>query len=677
MTDQIVALLLGVGAGSALALLATGVVITYRASGVINFAHAATGTWIAFVFYEFRETGDLIFPVPFDTIFGLDTPGFLQRIHLLDRPTVSAALGVVLVYAALFGLVQYMLVFRHLRYQPALARVVASIGIFLYLWATAVLMFRMVPGSTDGQLRAFTPPSVRSILPRGSFEIFGERFLYDRFAILGIAAVITVLLWALYKFTRFGLSTTAAAENERGALLSGINADLMAAINWMIATTMAGLAIILIAKINTLDPLNLSLLIVPTLAAALLGGMRSYIWVALAGLGVGMLQSLLGNLQSELAEVSTLGLEQGMPFILILVALIVRGDPLPGRGEVYDSKLPRSPEPRTPLLVGAIAMAAGTLVMTFGNTDWRFAVITSAITMIISLSVVVLTGYIGQISFAPYAFAGVATFTLIKLAEFGVPFPIAPLLAAVLTAALGVLVGIPAVRVRGLNLAVATLGVAVAIEQFLFKWDWFAGSADVPEPAIGPLDLSATIGSDFARPEFGIMVVVVLVCAAICVANLRRGSTGLAWLAVRANERAAAAAGIDVRLAKLSAFGISAFLAALGGTLLAYSAETTSAQNFTVFASLAAIALTYLTGITSVSGGLLAGFLAPLGLLTLLTNGGDLPNTGSDYSSAINGLMLIVAAVAIPGGITGAVRDGYRKLRSRGSSQPGLEPAAA
>jgi branched-chain amino acid transport system permease protein len=666
LSGQLIPLLLGLGAGAALAMLAMGVVITYRASGVINFAHAATGMWIAHVFYEFRETGDLVFPIPFDTIFGLDAPTWLSRVHLLDRPTVAAALIVALTYAALFGLAQYVLIFRNLRNQPALARVVASIGLFLYLWACVPLIFAL-------------PPSTRSILPTGSFEVLGELLFVDRFVILLIALALTAALWAFYKFTKFGLATTAAAENENGALLTGINADRTAAINWMISAALAGLAVILISRINSLDPLNLSLLIVPALAAALLGGMKSFGWVALAGIGIGMLQSWLVNLQSDLAEFSTLGLEQGLPFLIILIALIFRGNSLPTRGEVLDNKLPRSPEPRHPLTIGAIALGLGIVVMVVGSSDWRTAVITSGIAMMISLSIIVLTGFIGQISFAPFAFAGVAAFSLIKLGDFGVPFPIAPLVAALITAGLGVLLGIPAVRVRGMNLAIATLGAAVAIEQLLFKWEWFVGSTTVPDPAVGPVDLSiGAIGDAYPRGQFGALVVVVAVVATIAVANLRRGSTGLTWLAVRANERAAAAAGVDVTGAKLAAFGISAFLAALGGTLLAYQRTTLTAAGFTVFASLAAIAVTYLAGITSVSGGVVAGMLAPLGLFALLSNGGELPIDVSNYSFAINGLLLIVAAVLIPSGITGVIRDGWHKLRDRADrpSQPDLDAAS-
>jgi ABC-type branched-subunit amino acid transport system permease subunit len=655
MTRHLAYLILGVGAGSTLAMLGLGLVLTHKASGVVNFAHAATGMWLAYVFYEFRETGDLIFPIPAtagDTMLGVEVPLWATRVGLLARPTVFTALAVTLVYGALLGALIYTLVFRRLRHAPGLSRVVASIGLFLYLYATAALRFPL-------------PPRTRPILAGGSFELFGQRIFNDRIHAAAIAVGITAVLWAVYRFTRFGLATTAAAESEKGATLIGLDPDRLAAINWAIATSLAGLSIVLVARVTSLDPLNLSLLVVPALAAALLGGFRSFVWVAVAGFAVGMLQSELINLQSSWSALSGLGIEQGLPFVLILIALVIRGDTLPTRREIIERSLPESPTPR---LVGLSAVAAagiGVAIMVSGGSDWRQATITSSIAFVISLSIVVLTGYVGQISLAPYAFAGVAGFSLIKLGAAGVPFPLAPLAAALIAMLLGLVVGLPAVRVRGMNLAIATLGAAVAIEQLLFKWSWFTGDNTVPAPKLGGLDLSiAAKGSAYPRGAFGMFAVVVAVVCGLAVANLRRGTLGLRWLAVRSNERAAAAARIDVTATKLGAFALSAFLAGVGGVLIAYQRQTLSATSFQVFFSLAALAITYLAGIASISGAGVAGLLAPLGLFVLLTNG-ELPTEVSKYSFAANGLLLIVVAVALPNGITGAVGGLVRRLMRR------------
>jgi len=628
--------------------------MTYRSSGVINFAHAAIGTYLAFAFFEFRETGDLVLP-----LFAVP-----HRVHLLGRPTVVTALVFFILYGALVGLVVHQLVFRPLRRAPALARVVASVGLFLYFWSVIGLDWTVTP-------------NVRPLLPKDNVTFLGKLVGLDRLLLGAIVAVLAAVLWLVSRHTRFGLATTASAENQKGAVLAGLNPDRLAAVNWMVATSLAGLAMIFSAQIVALDALNNSLLIVPALAAALLGSFRSFPIVAAAGFGIGMLQSELLNLQTDLTWLPQIGLQQGVPFLIILVAMAVRGESLPTRGRLREGRYPAAPEPRGVLPVTVVLVAIGAAIMLGAGPDWRAAVITSSIFALLALSMVVLTGFVGQISLASYAFAGFAAFTMVKLSDAGLPFPLAPLLAAGLTLLLGILVGLPAVKVRGLNLAIVTLGAAVAIQELLFKWNWFVGSVaatDVPEPSVGPIDLTIRAAGDtYPRSAFGLLCIAVLALSAVGVANLRRGVTGLQWLAVRANEQAAAAAGVNVAAAKLGSFAISAFLAGLGGTLLAYQRLTLSADSFGVFNSLSLLALTYLAGIAALSGGLTAGALAPVGLLAIAM--GQDVGKPSPYQFAISGLLLVVMAVLYPDGITGGVRSLWRRLAGgRGRSAAGRQP---
>jgi branched-chain amino acid transport system permease protein len=625
--------------------------MTYRSSGVVNFAHAAVGTYLAFSFFEFRETGDLVLP-----LFAIP-----HRVHLLARPTVFTAMTLFVVYGALIGLVLHQFVFRPLRRAPALARVVASVGLFLYFWSVIGLDWSVTP-------------TVRPILPVGNVTVLGHLVGVDRLYLGALVAVLAGVLWLVSHHTRFGLATTAAAENHKGAVLAGLDPDRLAAINWMVATSLAGVAMILAAQVVALDALNNALLIVPALAAALLGNFRSFPVVAAAGFGIGMVQSELLNLQTDLTWLPQVGLQQGIPFLIILVAMAVRGQSLPTRGHLREGRYPSATEPRHVLSVTVVLVAGAVVLLIGAGSDWRAALITSSIFAVMALSMVVLTGFVGQISLASYAFAGFAAFTMVKLSDAGLPFPLAPVLAAGLTLVLGLLVGLPAVKVRGLNLAIVTLGAAVAIQELLFKWTWFVGSVaatQVPEPSVGPIDLTIrSAGSDYPRAAFGVLCVVVLALAAVGVANLRRGATGLRWLAVRANEQAAAAAGINVAAAKLSAFAISAFLAGVGGTLLAYQRLTLSADSFGVFNSLSLLALTYLAGIAVLSGGLTAGALAPVGLLAIAL--GQDVGKPSPYQFAISGLLLVVMAVVYPDGFTGAARSLWNRATRRRSA--GGEP---
>lgn len=641
MSAHLQFLLLGLGGGAVIAALAIGVTLTYRVSGVVNFAYAAMGMYVASAYFQLRATGDLILPVI----------GLPDRIGLLPAeppPTVASAITISMLLAVALGLACYWLIFRPLRNAPDLARVVASLGLFLYLLAVASSQRHGTGAATGG---------VEEVLPTKTVDLLGTTIPRDRIILLVLVVLVTAVLWAVYRFTRFGLATRASAESEKGALLTGLSPDLLGSGNWVIASVLAGGAVILFAPIAGLDPTTTSLLIVPALAAALIGGFQSF-WLTLAaGLGIGMAQSEILKLQSDWDWLPDIGLQQGLPLIIILLTLALRGKSLPTRGSLVATRFPRAPVARRPVVTALVVGGLAVLVMLTADGDLRLGLINTTIAALIALSVVVLTGYVGQISLAPFAFAGIGAFATARLAgDLHVAFPMAPILAAVIAMGVGVLLGLPAVRVRGMNLAIATLAAAVAVEELLFRWSWFSGGltgTEVPTPEVFGISFGITAtGDDFPRPAFGILCVVVTGVAAVAVAHLRRSPTGRRWLAVRANERAAAAAGVDVRKAKLSAFAASSFLAGLGGTLLAYATpRALSVDSFGVFESLAILSLTYVGGIASVAGAFVAGFIQQGGLMSTLTD-----RAGSDPSAtqfALNGLVLIVVAVLFPDGITG------------------------
>jgi sulfate-transporting ATPase len=258
-----------------------------------------------------------------------------------------------------------------------------------------------------------------------------------------------------------------------------------------------------------------------------------------------------------------------------------------------------------------------------------------------------------------------------------------------LTTAVGVLVGLPAVRVRGMTLAIVTLGAAVAIEQLVFASSALGGLGrqQLPRPRLFGIDLGISArGADNFRPAYGILVAVVLVAVFVASANLRRSPTGLQWLAVRANERAAAASGIDVRTAKLSAFAVSSAIAGIGGVLLGYRGSL-APESFAVFGALALLALTYLGGVASMTGAVIAGVLFSGGVLTQLSGGST--GTQSDLAFALSGLSLVAVSILYRDGIAGALRKWWARLVGRGrgpapapvespeSSSGAVEPEAA
>ena len=633
--------------------LALGLVLSYRSSGVVNFAHAAMGMYVAYAFFEFRETGDLVLPIL----------GLPERIHLLARPTLASALVVAVLLGAVVGVVVYGLIFRPLRQSPVLARVVASLGLLLYLQEIVRLRFPVAGAGVNSR---------RPVLPEAPVRLAGTAVSQNRLLLVALVVVATAGLTALYRLTRFGLATRAAAGNEKGALLLGISPDRLGAVNWALASVLAGLAVILIEPITGLDPTTTTLLVVPALAAALLGRLSSFVIAAAAGIGIGMLQSLiLGySVQPDVTWIPdwlpTTGLQQAVPVALIIGVLVWGGDALPDRSAILGRRLPASPTPRHvtawTLVLGAVVVV-GLLTVSAG---YRQAMIVSMVFALVALSVVVVTGYVGQISLAQLAFAGVSGFTVIRLDEHGVPFVVAAILAAGVSMVLGVLVGLPATRVRGMSLAITTLALAVAIEQLVLASPPFSGGpagSSAPRPTLFGLDLGVSArGADNFRPAFGVMVLVVLALSCVAVANLRRNGTGLRWLAVRANERAAAAAGIDVGRTKLGAFATSSFLAGLAGVLMAESTATLSPTSFMVIGALVALALTYLGGVASIGGALVAGLLAQAGLVTTLStdlSGGEV----GQYVFATSGIALILTAIFAPDGITGLAHRAVERLR--------------
>jgi len=310
---------------------------------------------------------------------------------------------------------------------------------------------------------------------------------------------------------------------------------------------------------------------------------------------------------------------------------------------------------------------------------------------VIALSLVVLTGFVGQISLAQGAIAGTAGFALSKYFSDW-PFPLGPIVAALIAALFGLAIAVPALRVRGVNLAVVTLAAAVAIEELVFKNPKLAGSTGalaVPPPKIGGKDFGPNNvklkvfgirATDVVPPNvwFGVLCLIFVVLLALLVVNVRRSGTGRRFLTVRGNERAAAAAGVSVAGTKMLAFGLSAFIAGLGGVLSGYRFGSVTPLYFGALNSLLFLAFAYLGGISSVMGAILAGTLAPNGVtFTAFEKWFSLdPN----YVPLIGGVGLIFNAIKNPEGLAGAFSLAAAQIRhvlGRRSAKSPPEPEVA
>jgi len=651
MQDILLFALLGLGSGALIAGIAVAIVLMYRGSGIINLATGGIAMLSGYCFWSLRE----------GEIASMGT---------------APALILTLIFTLLVGVAMELVAFRPLRNAAPLAKLVASLGILLIAQASMLLAF----GSTQ--------KPQPSILPSDVVTVFDVNVPVDRFILVGIIIAITIGLVLLYRFTRFGLATRAASENEVSALLAGLSANQLSMVNTVLAALVAGSIGVLAASVTQLDTISLPLQVVPALAAALLARLTSFAIACAAGIGIGIVNSLIDYLSTQTwwpteSGVPMPGTKELLAFLIIVAAMFLRGARLPSRGELVEQRLPEVPKAEKilqPAVILAIICAVALVVLPF---DFRQALINSMIGTVMALSLVVITGFVGQISVVQLALAGVAGFTVSHMAvDFGIEFPLAPIIGAGVAVLFGMVIGVSALRVRGVSLAVVTLGAAVAIANFGFvnrTWGGGDTGSPVPAPEIFGINLGTQSGfrgidGNLPSPVFGWMVLVVTVLLCMFVASLRRGSFGQRMLAVRSNERASAAAAIDVRHVKLVAFGVSAFIAGVAGTLYAYNFGSVSADRFGAITALALIAFAYAGGITLVSGAIFAGLISTQALLPHMMD--KWLGIEGNWFLLFGGVILIFTLLQHPEGVAGAFFKSreQRRARRRASASPPTPP---
>ena len=693
----------GVAQGALIAAVALGVMLTYRGSGVVNFANGAVAMYVAYVYSLLRRDGDLFLP-PLPNPLAI-VEGIVHEIagnhnfHLPDIPTKISfgssmsfwpALIISLVFCIVLGLILHFFVFRPLRFAPPIAKVVASVGLFLLLEATVIRRFGTTPIAVK---------PIPFLKKTTRMNLVFIKLNQEQFFVGMLVIVFAALLWVLFQKTRFGLATRAAAENEKGAVVLGFSPDFLAGTNWVLSTVITGLLGIFVAtSLSTIEPTVLPALIVPALTAALVGGFISFPRTTLAAFVLGMQKPLIAYLGvnktwfPHSGAQAFPGVDRVLPIVVIVLVLYLAGDALPARGSITAGRLPFSPTPPAwairfggPLL----AFIAAILGLFVFNSAYRGALSNTLVGIIICLSVVVITGFVGQISLAQMAFAGISAFIVSHLSsEHGWPFPIPIFAGAIVALVIGLLVALPALRVRGVNLAIVTFAFAVAVDDMIFKNNSVNGGfkqALVKAPAwIDPnqpkqrkiLGLIAGDGK-LPNPTTAIFCLIVTVILCYFVANLRRSTTGRQMLAMRANERAAAAAGVNVSATKLLAFATSAFIAGIGGAVIAYRSGNATPDKFDYTQSLVIFAFAYLGGISSVGGAIAGGFLVAGGLVfTFLQQSLGVP---PEFTLLLGGLGLIITAIQNPEGVAGRLRrDGLRlQAKFRKPRAPSDAPTAS
>lgn len=644
MSTVVQLVILGLATGAVYAVLANCLVAVYRATGIINFAQGAMAMWGAYVMSQLHTDGALVLPVG----------TFLLTSGPMDL-WPAAVIG--LVCGMALTMLCHYLVFRPLRRAPVLSQVAASVGLLLFLQALVTIRF--------GTFSVNMAPLVAN----ESFEVAGVSVSRVSFVAVLVAIAMCAGLWWYFGYTRSGIATRAGSTGELGLRLMGYSPDRLSARVWMAVGFCSTSIVMLAGSLVGLDPTIYTLAVIPALAVALVGLLKSF-WIALAaGLALGGFQAWIMYESAQLwwPSWAKVGLTDAVPFLVIILVLVFFGAGIPARGRISEPRLSPVTVPRVrPVLGGAfLVVAALSLVLTTGN--YRFGIFVSLILTMLALSFTVVTGYLGQISLAQMAFAGTAAFALSKLGEnAGMPFPLSLVTAVAIATILGVVIGAPALRIRGAQLAVITLAAAVVVQKLVFQNAVFTPLTGNPlsPPSVFGANLGVREGTDVARLSFGLFVLVMLAVVMVVLALLLGGRTGQAFLAVRSNERAASSIGIDVARTKLLGFALSSAVAGLGGCLLAYSNGQVTATSFLVVVGLQMLATVYLGGIGSFAGAVVAGVIGPGGIVYILLNQSlDL----GVYYPLVASLLLIVTAIVNPVGIAGGTRAAYDAVRARGA----------
>jgi ABC-type branched-subunit amino acid transport system ATPase component/ABC-type branched-subunit amino acid transport system permease subunit len=535
-------------------------------------------------------------------------------------------------------------------------RVIATVGLLGIIQAGVLQRY----GSSNVPVDQFLP---HDVWRWGDVAVQEERVY-----LVVISAAITVGLWAWTRYTRTGLAISASAENERAVQTLGWSPDRLAALTWGVGGGLAGLAAVLVAPLTGLSGLTLTLVVtVAGLAAALLGGFRSFPLTFAGGLVVGLGESLAtryrGNIEDWLHQSQITGLNRASGFLLIVIVLVVRGRGLPLRSHVAE-RLPKlgSGHVNVPVLLAASGVV---LVLLFGVLDrsWAEATFISLAAGIMILSIVVLTGYAGQLSLAQWALGGLGALFAGQLVRNGLAAELAIPLGVLLTVAVGAVFALPALRTRGVNLAVVTLGLGFAVSEVIFaNNDYLGGQLDGGTP-IGLVTLFGIEVDAFNHPHrWALVCLVAFVAIGLMVANLRRSRTGRRLIAVRTNERAAASLGISVTGVKIYAFSLSAGIAAVAGILIAFQFQTIQYARFSAFESINAVGFAVIGGLGFVLGAVFGAPNAVGGLGTKLLE--DLVDLG-DWAELVGASLVIVILVAHQNGVADVVTHAVQPLARR------------
>ena len=631
----------GIVRGMVYGLVAIGIVLLFRASGVINFAQGQFGALGASVI--------CVLLVNYGWSFWAALP-------------LAIAIG-----AALGGLTE-LLVVRRLFHQPRLLLFVATIGI-----SQVILLLQLQLPVIE--VNEPFPTPFTSIWELGPLSVRGEQLV-----VLIAVPLIVVGLAVLLQRTRFGLSVRTAADNPNAASLSGVRVKAVSTQVWILAGTLAAVSAVIAAPVLNQRTSDISNALGPDLllrglVAALVGGMVSFPLALLGGVAIGVIEVVVLSNSTGSPGVDTL-----VMFVLLVVLVLFRARSqraddaawtLTPRSRAVRIELLQHPLARVARYGGAgILLAAGLVLPAFFSSAVAMNDLTSVlIFLMVAVSATVLTGWAGQLSLGQYAFVAIGAYLTAYYGQSLGFFPSVGL-GTLWGIVVAIVIGIPALRVRGLYLAIITLGFALAVSGYVLLTPrlntYFTGFGTRLEPPVIDIPLIGRFDLATDKDAYYYMCFVALLIVVAIVSHLRRTGIGRSLIAVRDNDNNAAAYTVAPTRAKLIAFGVSGGVAAFAGGLFAAQNATMLPDYFVPAESIRVLSVAVVGGLASVMG-------AIIGTIVIVA----LPLVFSDTDQLqlfASGVGMLILILYVPGGLISVIDSGRDQLLAYVARRTGWEP---
>ena len=615
MSEYLPFVVVGLVSGAVYALASMGLVLTYTTSGVFNFAHGAVGMFATYVFYSLRVDAGV--------------------------PTVVAVAVAVLVVGPFMGLVIDHVLLRRLAGAPTATYIVTSLGLLVALQSLAQVIW----GASTRQ--------VAPIFPTTTYRLPGVNVGIDQTIVIGIALLAGLVLAVFFRSTHLGLQTRAVVGDPNLTELVGTNSSLVTSFSWMLGCAFAALSGILFAPFIQLDSLLLTLLVVQAFGAAVIGRLRSFTLTNLGAYGVGIAAALATKLVANTPGLA--GLPTAIPTLVLFVVLVVSPKgrfvevttPAAVSASGRSNRHRRFPGPQLVLVVAVAALLPralnGSQLLT-ATTTLAFVLIFSSLSLTVGLS--------RQVALCHTVFAVFGATTLAHLLNAGMPFGAALVLAGLAMVPVGAFLAIPALRLSGLFLALATFGFAVLAQSLLFPASFTfgrAGSVFLRRPSLFTTDTA-----------FFYLTLLVVTAGVATIEIIRVSRLGRLLRSLADSPTAVQSLGINPIASRVLVFCISAFFAAIAGGLLGSLVQSVNQTSFDSFLSLVWLTVLVTGGMATFSGSVLAAVLF-VAVPAVFTS-----PTVAEWQPVAFGVMAIMLAQT-PNGLAGLLfrRPDFAALASR------------